>query len=86
MMFTETQARPDAVELHLYKQDFIEIEVYKLNGCYNAWPYVRSSAHSDVKVHFVLPGTFQTQKLAVEAAVKEGQKKIDIGLCTEIDE
>ncbi|MGO9012953.1 MAG: hypothetical protein ACLQPN_22890 [Bryobacteraceae bacterium] len=81
-MSTETEARPIAVERHPYGQCFIEIEVYKLlNGRYKAWPYVgRSpSANSETKLHFVLAEDFQTRKLAVDAAVKEGQRRIDGG-------
>jgi hypothetical protein len=84
-MLTETEASPEAVERHLYKQDFIEIEVYKVDGRYKVLPYVgrSSSAYSEIKVQFVLPGSFQTQRLAVEAAVQAGRKKIDIGLFTD---
>jgi hypothetical protein len=87
-MSTETEARPVAVERHPYKQYFIEIEVYRLNGRYKVWPYVGSSpsAYSEKKLHFVLAGDFETKKLAVEAAVKEGQKKIDVGLDVESGE
>ncbi len=81
-MPTETEARPIAVERLPYKQNYIEIEIYCTDdGRYKAWPYVGvASAHSNTKRHVILSGTFDTLKLAIEAAVKEGQNEIDIRL------
>lgn len=87
-MSAETEARPIAVERRPYKQHFIEVEVYKLDGRYKTWPYVgRSpSIYSETKRHFVIAEDFGTKELAVEAAVKEGQKKIDAGFDVESSE
>lgn len=71
--------RPLAVERRPYKEHFVEVEVYKTDGRYKAWPYIGKapSAYEETKIHFMLNGEFGTKQQAVEAAVREGQKRID---------
>jgi hypothetical protein len=85
-MTTTHEAHPEHVETQPYKEQFIQVELYRMaNGHYYAWPYIGIS-RSEGKLSstaiqwFRLSQTeFSTKAEALKLAIAEGRQKIDDG-------
>jgi hypothetical protein len=74
-------ANSESVERREYHGSVIEVELCRCEGGFHAWPYIeRSHTNGKSKRHFVLDvELFATESEALQAAIAEGQKRIDQG-------
>ena len=79
---------PECCVRHEYKGLVIEIELYReRDGGFHAMPYVVKSRRSgSSRRRFVLDvERFDTKETALQAAIVQGQKKIDEGFDPELE-
>ena len=81
-MNTQTEPKPDFVEVIPYKEHFIEANIYKQPTHFKALGrWGRSNIHSDLvsttTFGFGVVGKFDTEEQAIAATVAEGRKKIN---------
>jgi hypothetical protein len=88
LMTSPQQSNPYATERYFVGENrFIEIEFYKDGEQHRVWPYIGRSSEEHFKghlfactgvKHFVVPGAFETQTQAREAARSNAQQYLAI--------